>query len=88
MSGRHRVLVGGRSISLTPTEFRLLRILTERADRVQTREVLLADVWGMVPNLETRTVDAHVKRLREKLGDAGQLLETVRGIGYRFKNAG
>lgn len=82
----HKVMVGGESISLTPTEFRLLRILTSRADRVQSREVLLADVWGMVPDLETRTVDAHVKRLRDKLGAAGELLETVRGIGYRFKS--
>lgn len=81
----HRAFVDGRPVPLTPIEFRLLRVLTERADRVQSREVLLADVWGMVAELETRTVDAHIKRLREKLGEAGNLVETVRGVGYRFR---
>jgi two-component system phosphate regulon response regulator PhoB len=58
-----------------------------RADRVQTRETLLNDVWGLHLNVETRTVDTHVKRLREKLGTAGSLIQTVRGVGYRFGNA-
>lgn len=73
---------GGRILRLTPREFRLLLTLVERRARVQSRERLLADVWGYRRDLETRTVDTHVRRLREKLGAAGRLIETVRGFGY------
>jgi two-component system phosphate regulon response regulator PhoB len=83
-----RVFVQGQELQLTPIEFRLLATLTSRAGLVQSREALLADVWGSVPDLETRTVDAHVKRLREKLGQAADCLETVRGVGYRFRTDG
>ena len=80
----HRAFVGAEELPLTPLEFRLLSTLMARAGRVQSREQLLADVWEMSPDLETRTVDTHVKRLREKLGEARELLETVRGVGYRL----
>jgi len=83
-SEAHRVHVEGREVSLTALEFRLLRTLVQRRDRVQTRETLLNDVWGLNLNVETRTIDTHIKRLREKLGKAGSLIETVRGVGYRF----
>ncbi|HEY8073081.1 MAG TPA: winged helix-turn-helix domain-containing protein, partial [Labilithrix sp.] len=65
-------------------EFKLLVTLLERKNRVQTRGTLLTDVWGFVAEIESRTVDTHVKRLREKLGDAGHVIETVRGVGYRL----
>ena len=81
----HRVFVNSEEVPLTPTEFRLLAALAGAPDRVLSRQSLLADVWGMQPNLETRTVDTHIKRLRVKLGQAARLIETVRGIGYRFK---
>lgn len=80
----HRVWVGDEEIPLTATEFKLLLVLAKRAGRVQTRGNLLTDVWDMPPDLNTRTVDTHVKRLREKLGDASVHIETVRGVGYRF----
>ncbi len=83
----HRAWVEGREIHLTALEFRLLVTLMERKGRVQTREVLLTDVWEMSPELTTRTVDTHVKRLREKLSDAATYVETVRGVGYRFREA-
>ena len=83
-SEAHRVHVEGREVLLTALEFRLLRTLVQRRDRVQTRETLLNDVWGLNLNVETRTIDTHIKRLREKLGKAGALIETVRGVGYRF----
>jgi two-component system phosphate regulon response regulator PhoB len=83
-SEAHRVHVEGREISLTALEFRLLWTLVRRRDRVQTRQTLLSDVWGLNLNVETRTIDTHIKRLREKLGKAGSLIETVRGVGYRF----
>jgi two-component system phosphate regulon response regulator PhoB len=82
----HRVQVEGNDVEITALEFRLLYTLMSRADRVQTRETLLNDVWGLHLNVETRTVDTHVKRLREKLGTAGSLIQTVRGVGYRFGN--
>ncbi|AKU92072.1 winged helix-turn-helix domain-containing protein [Vulgatibacter incomptus] len=81
---RHRVTVSGEEAALTALEFRLLWTLLSRKGRVQTRERLLEDVWEMSPDVTTRTVDTHVKRLREKLGAAGALVETVRGVGYRF----
>lgn len=80
----HRVWVGESEIQLTALEFKLLVTLHERRDRVQTREILLDDVWGIEADITTRTVDTHVKRLREKLGRAGSFIETVRGVGYRF----
>ncbi len=80
----HRAFVDGEEISLTATEFKLLRTLAARPGRVQSRGTLLEDVWDMPPDINTRTVDTHVKRLREKLGSAANLLETVRGVGYRF----
>jgi two-component system phosphate regulon response regulator PhoB len=80
----HRAFVEDQEIPLTALEFRLLATFMARAGRVQSREQLLADVWEMSPELETRTVDTHVKRLREKLGAARDLLETVRGVGYRL----
>lgn len=80
----HRVFVEGLEISLTATEFKLLHALAARPGRVQSRGTLLQDVWDMPPDLNTRTVDTHVKRLREKLGEASRHLETVRGVGYRF----
>jgi len=80
----HRAWVRGEPLDLTPLEFKLLSTLVTRAGRVQSRERLLADVWEMSSELETRTVDTHVKRLREKLGAGRDLLETVRGVGYRL----
>ncbi|MEE9385468.1 MAG: response regulator transcription factor [Nannocystaceae bacterium] len=80
----HRVWVQGTEVSLTVLEFRLLETLLARRGRVQTRDVLLDDVWGMVADVTTRTVDTHVKRLRHKLGVAGAYVETVRGVGYRW----
>lgn len=80
----HRCWVDGVEIPLTPTEFRLLATLAARLDKVQPREQLLAEIWGLEPEKETRTLDTHVKRLREKLGHARDLVETVRGVGYRL----
>jgi two-component system phosphate regulon response regulator PhoB len=83
----HRVWVSGEEIRLTALEFRLLHTLLSRAGRVQTRDTLLSDVWGMHAGLTTRTVDTHVTRLRKKLGEAGDYIETLRGVGYRFREA-
>jgi len=80
----HRVTVGGEEVSLTALEFKLLVTLTERRDRVQARGTLLTDVWSIDAEVASRTVDTHVKRLRDKLGSAGRFIETVRGVGYRF----
>jgi two-component system, OmpR family, phosphate regulon response regulator PhoB len=80
----HRVWVGTFEVTLTALEFRLLLMLLDRRGRVQTRERLLEEVWQMPGELTTRTVDTHVKRLRQKLGHAGDYVETVRGVGYRF----
>ncbi len=82
--GRHRVRVDGSDTSLTATEFRLLETFLSRRGRVQTRDTLLSDVWGTEINVTPRTVDTHVKRLREKLEPYGSYIETVRGVGYRF----
>jgi two-component system phosphate regulon response regulator PhoB len=81
----HRVLVDGSVVDLTPTEYKLLLILAERRGRVQARGHLLETVWEAAPDIQTRTVDMHVQRLRAKLGQAGSLIETVRGFGYRLK---
>lgn len=83
--GAHAVTVHGEAVPLTATEFKLLRILAERAGRVQSRSHLLEVVWAANPEIQTRTVDMHMQRLRTKLGDAADLLETVRGVGYRFR---
>ena len=83
----HRVTVRGADIELTPTEYKLLQILVERRGRVQDRAGLLEAVWEAAPDIQTRTVDMHIQRLRAKLGDAGDLIETVRGFGYRIARA-
>jgi two-component system phosphate regulon response regulator PhoB len=80
----HRVTWQGQPVKLGPTEFRLLRFLMQHPERVHSRQQLLDKVWGDHVFLEERTVDVHVKRLREALGPAGALLETVRGAGYRM----
>jgi two-component system, OmpR family, phosphate regulon response regulator PhoB len=80
----HRTWVGEEEVELTALEFRLLLALYDRRNRVLTRDKLLNDVWGIDADITTRTVDTHVKRLREKLGSAGHYIETVRGVGYRF----
>jgi two-component system phosphate regulon response regulator PhoB len=81
----HRASVGGEELSLTATEYKLLLTLVERRGRVQTRPQLLETVWEAQPDIQTRTVDMHVQRLRSKLGETGKLIETVRGFGYRFR---
>ena len=80
----HRVWVEAEEIELTALEFKLLVTLYERRNRVQSRSALLDHVWGLDTKISTRTVDAHVKRLREKIGTARDYIETVRGVGYRF----
>lgn len=80
----HQLFIHDEEVPLTVTEFRLLTLLADREGRVQTRGRLLQDVWDMPPDLNTRTVDTHIKRLREKLGAAAVHIETVRGVGYRF----
>ena len=84
-AGAHRVEVFGAEVPLTATEFRLLRVLLERRGRVQTRARLLTDVWGYSEDVDSRTVDTHVRRLRRKLGSVSDLLETVIGVGYRMR---
>jgi two-component system phosphate regulon response regulator PhoB len=86
-SPRHRVTWKGKQIMLTATEFKLLHILAQRRGRVQSREQLLRDVWEYNCTIDTRTVDTHMRRLREKLGPASKYLDTVRGVGYRFVDA-
>ncbi len=81
----HRATIHGEELSLTATEYKLLLTLVERRGRVQSRPQLLEIVWEAQPDIQTRTVDMHVQRLRTKLGEAGRLIETVRGFGYRFK---
>src|SRR5256884_7436700 len=82
---RHEVRVNGKRIDLTSLEFKLLRTLMQRRGRVQERDRLLNEVWGYESVIDTRTVDTHVRRLREKLGKAGDIVETVRGFGYRVR---
>ena len=84
---KHEAALKGKAIELTATEFKLLAMLMERRGRVQTRDRLLTDVWGYEGDVDTRTVDTHVRRLREKLGKAADYIETVRGVGYRFSDA-
>jgi DNA-binding response OmpR family regulator len=87
-TARHGVTVKNKEVILTATEFKLLSTLMERRGRVQTRDRLLTDVWGYEGDIDTRTVDTHVRRLREKIGAAADYIETVRGVGYRFTDAG
>jgi two-component system phosphate regulon response regulator PhoB len=82
----HRAWVDKQEIALTALEFRLLHAFLSRRGRVQSRDALLSDVWGIDAEVTTRTVDTHVKRLREKLGEAGAYIETLRGVGYRFRS--
>jgi two-component system phosphate regulon response regulator PhoB len=82
---RHQVSVSGKSVQLTSIEFKLLVQLSQRRGRVQTREHLLNQVWGYTYEGYARTVDTHIRRLREKLGPCGDYIETLRGVGYRFK---
>lgn len=81
----HKVWVEEEPVRLTALEFKLLQTFVERKGRVQTRDSLLSDVWGMEADITTRTVDTHVKRLRDKLGAAGTYIETIRGVGYRLQ---
>ncbi len=81
---RHKVSIEKKSIELSPMEFKLLVILIDRKGRVQTRENLLTDVWGLSVDVTTRTVDTHVKLLRQKLGKEGKLIKTVHGMGYKI----
>jgi two-component system phosphate regulon response regulator PhoB len=81
----YRVFVDAGEVSLTPTEFRLLRFLLERKGRVFTRGQLLTDVWAYAEEVDSRTVDTHIRRLRRKLGSEGDRIETVVGIGYRLR---
>lgn len=83
----HSVSVSGQPIDLTATEFKLLRLLMERKGRVQSRENLLVNVWNYDTDTETRTIDTHIRRLREKLGAESAIIETVRGVGYRINDA-
>ena len=79
----HQLTVDGKNVILTATEFRLLKLLMERKGRVQSRDHLLVNVWHYDTDIETRTVDTHVRRVREKLGQHAHMIETVRGVGYR-----
>ncbi|HXU45927.1 MAG TPA: response regulator [Thermoanaerobaculia bacterium] len=81
----HRLRVADEEIPLTATEFRLLRLLIERGGRVQTRGQLLSDVWGYAEDIDSRTVDTHIRRLRRKLGPEADRIETVIGVGYRLR---
>ena len=83
----HEVHVNNDQIDLTALEFRLLRQLVDRRGRVQSRDQLLSDVWGYSSEVTTRTVDTHIKRLREKLGPMGKYVQTIRGIGYKFSRS-
>ena len=82
---RHEVRINGKQVHLTSLEFKLLRLLMQRRGRVQDRDRLLNEVWGYESVIDTRTVDTHVRRLREKLGKVGDAIETVRGFGYRLR---
>ena len=84
-AARHEVRVNGKLVHLTSLEFKLLQTLMQRRGRVQNRDRLLNEVWGYEAVIDTRTVDTHVRRLREKLGKAGDAIETVRGFGYRVR---
>ena len=82
----HELKINDKEVVLTALEFKLLQHLVKRKGRVQTREQLLGDVWGYSAEVTTRTVDTHIKRLREKLGNTSDYIQTIRGVGYRFSN--
>ena len=82
----HQVMIENNEINLTALEFKLLNHLIQRKGRAQTRDQLLGEVWGYNTEVTTRTVDTHIKRLREKLGDVGKYIQTIRGVGYRLNN--
>ncbi len=82
----HELKINDKEVVLTALEFKLLQHLVKRKGRVQTREQLLGDVWGYSAEVTTRTVDTHIKRLREKLGNTSEYIQTIRGVGYRFSN--
>jgi two-component system phosphate regulon response regulator PhoB len=84
---RHHVSIGGKPVRLTAVEFRLLVLLMRRPGHVQPRDRLLREVWGYESIIDTRTIDTHVRRLRGKLGKTANLLESVRGFGYRLKES-
>ncbi len=86
--GRHTVELDGQPLTLTLMEFKLLSLLMKRKGQAQSREVLLSDVWDVDKEINTRTIDTHVTRLREKLGDYGRRILTVRGLGYKFDESG
>jgi len=83
---RHKVTLDKKTIELTAMEFKLLIILIQRRGKVQSRDRLLDDVWDIASDVTTRTIDTHIKRLRQKLGKAGKLIETIRGLGYKFSD--
>ena len=83
----HEVYVDNELVTLTALEFKLLRQLVDRRGRVQSRDQLLSDVWGYSADVTTRTVDTHIKRLREKLGAMGKYVQTIRGVGYKFSRS-
>lgn len=85
---RYEVVVKGKPVEFTATEFKLLTLLIERRGRVQSRDTLLNDVWGYESVIDTRTVDTHIRRLREKLGKTADCIETIRGFGYRIAEHG
>ena len=80
----HEVFIDSKEIQLTALEFRLLKELVDKRGRVQSRDQLLTEVWGYSAEVTTRTVDTHIKRLREKLGSMGKYIQTIRGVGYKF----
>ena len=82
---RHMVMLEGRELVLTLMEFKLLVALLKRKGEAQSREMLLSDVWDVDRNINTRTIDTHITRLREKLGDTGRMIKTVRGLGYKLE---
>ncbi|NTU93875.1 MAG: response regulator transcription factor [Chlorobiaceae bacterium] len=86
--GRHTASLDGQPLTLTLMEFKLLSLLMKRKGQAQSREVLLSDVWDVDKDINTRTIDTHVTRLREKLGDVGRQIVTVRGLGYKFEDEG
>lgn len=84
---KHKVTFDGNEVKLTSMEFKLLVILIQRMGRVQSRDALLNDIWDIAADVTTRTIDTHVKCLRQKLGEVGKLIETVRGLGYKFRES-
>ncbi len=82
---KHKIMIDNKTIELTPMEFKLLSVLIKRQDRVQSRDNLLNDVWGITAEVTTRTVDTHIKKLRKKIGKLGRFIKTIRGLGYKLE---